>query len=206
MRLPRAFYLRDALVVAPDLLGRVLVRVSPEGVTAGRIVETEAYPGFGDAAAHVYRRGRTPTTEVQFGEGGHAYVYLIYGRHACLNIVTNAAERPDTVLIRALEPLAGEALMQARRGSAGARTGLCNGPGKLCAALDITPRMSGQDLCRTDAGPAGPAEDDLYVAADDSRTADFAIERTPRRNIAHAGEAAGFPWRFVIKNSPFASR
>ena len=136
--LPRCFYERDPRRVAPDLLGALLVH----GECIGRIVETEAYLAQGDPAAHAFR-GRTPRTEVLFGPPGHAYVYRTR-QHHCLNVAVQEVGVPGCVLIRAVEAVAGEALMRRRRGRA-AR--LAAGPGNLCKALGIDMRRYGADLC-----------------------------------------------------------
>jgi DNA-3-methyladenine glycosylase len=141
--LPRSFYARPTIEVARDLLGTILVH----GKTAGRIVETEAYLGLADAAAHA-SRGRTPRTEVIFGPPGHAYVYLIYGVHECLNIVAEPKNTPGCVLIRALEPVAGIDLMRRRRGGVKRIDQLTSGPGKLTIAMAITRRENGADVTR----------------------------------------------------------
>jgi len=141
--LPRSFYARPAIEVAKDLLGKILVH----GETAGRIVETEAYLGLADAAAHA-SRGRTPRTEVLFGPPGHAYVYLIYGLYECLNLVAEPEHSPGCVLIRALEPLAGIETMRRRRGGITRIEQLANGPGKLTRAMGITRRQNGADVTR----------------------------------------------------------
>lgn len=138
--LPRSFYARNAVAVARDLLGRVLVH----GEAAGRIVETEAYLGVEDGAAHA-SRGLTDRTRVLFGPPGHAYVYFIYGRYECLNLVAEPDGTPGCVLIRALEPLVGIAEMQRRRGVT-AVTELASGPGKLTIAMGITRAMNAADV------------------------------------------------------------
>ena len=135
MKLPRSFYQQDGVAAAKALLGKTLVHVTPEGVTKGVIVETEAYMGPADAAAHSYK-GRTARTEIQYGPGGFSYVYLIYGMYSCMNIVVNGPEHPEVVLLRALEPVEGLSLMAARRKQK-KRTALCSGPGKLCRAMAI---------------------------------------------------------------------
>ncbi len=136
--LPRSFYARSTVEVARALLGKVLVH----GPTAGIIVETEAYLGGEDLAAHS-ARGLTERTRVIFGPPGHAYVYLIYGMYQCLNLVAEVNGRPGCVLIRALQPVAGVDLMRARRGAARPLKQLVNGPGKLTLALGITPARRG---------------------------------------------------------------
>ena len=135
--LRREFYARDTVTVARELLGKVLVH----GAAAGRIVEVEAYLAEGDQAAHS-ARGVTPRTRAIFGAPGHAYVYLIYGMYRCLNIVAEPAGQAGCVLLRALEPVAGEDLMRSRRRG----KGVANGPGKLVLAMGIGPEHYGADL------------------------------------------------------------
>lgn len=185
--LPREFYARDTVEVARDLLGTILVH----GNTAGRIVETEAYLGLDDLAAHA-SRGVTDRTRVLFGPPGHAYVYFIYGKHECLNLVADAKGTPGCVLIRALEPLAGIAEMKKRRPAARSLEDLASGPGKLTAALDITRRLYGADVTRGS----------LTVRGCVSRQP-FKIETTPRIGIRHCSE---WPLRFLVAGSRFVSR
>ena len=136
MKLQREFYLRDGLTVARELIGKKLVTNLPEGVTSGIIIETEAYMGAIDAAAHSYK-GKTERTKIFFGTGGFVYVYLIYGMNICTNVVANVENVPEAVLIRALKPVEGVELMNRRRGKNNLRE-LCSGPGKLSQALGIT--------------------------------------------------------------------
>jgi DNA-3-methyladenine glycosylase len=144
MILPPLFYAGDTAAIAQKLLGCYLVRLSSAGAVIGRIVETEAYL-HGDPAAHSYR-GETERTRVMFGAPGHAYVYFIYGMHFCVNAVTGLPDRRgEAVLIRALEPVEGIALMMHRRRATKLRD-LCSGPGKLCQALDITRDLNGVSL------------------------------------------------------------
>ena len=145
MKLPREFYVRDGLTVARELIGKKLVTRLPDGLTSGIIVETEAYMGAIDAAAHSYR-GLTERTRIFFGDGGFVYVYLIYGRNLCTNVVANVAGVPEAVLIRALEPVDGVELMKLRRGKNNL-CDLCSGPGKLSQALGVTKNFYGADLC-----------------------------------------------------------
>ncbi len=137
-RLQPEFYQRETLPVARDLLGKLLVHESPDGLTAGRIIEVEAYIGPGDRAAHSFNNRRSKRTEIQYGPGGYAYVYQIYGMYNCFNIVTQVPGRPEVVLVRALEPVAGLELMARRRNLTGIRPDylckLTGGPGRLCQA------------------------------------------------------------------------
>jgi DNA-3-methyladenine glycosylase len=190
--LPRAFYARPALVVARDCLGKLLVHDAPEGRIAGRIVETEAYRGPADLAAHS-AKGRTPRTEAMFGPPGHAYVYFIYGMHWAFNIVAAKIGEPHAVLVRAIEPVLGLEHMAARRKIlATRRRDLASGPGKLCAALGIDRSHYGADLCE------GP----LFLADGPSPPR---IGRSARINVAYAGDWAARPYRFYERQSPFVS-
>ncbi len=151
VRLPRAFYERPTLAVAADLIGKVLVHRTRRGETAGVIVEVEAYIGEDDPACHA-APGPTRRNAVMYGEGGHAYVYLNYGVHSLFNIVTEPAGSPAAVLVRALAPIDGVALMRRRRtrhgGSSSIRDeALCRGPGNLTRAMGITLRDNRADLC-----------------------------------------------------------
>ena len=177
--LPRAFYARPTAEVARELLGKILVH----GQTAGRIVETEAYLGREDRAAHAWH-GLTPRTRVLFGPPGHAYIYLIYGMHECLNLVAEPEGTPGCVLIRALEPLAGIGVMRERRPAARRIGDLTDGPGKLTAALGITRSLYGADVTR------GPLT--VRQLRHEPR---IEIETTPRIGIRHC---ADWPLRFAI--------
>lgn len=143
--LPMEFYARPAIELAPDLLGRVLVRLSADGLTSGRIVETEAYPGPRDPASHAAARiGRTRRNDPLFGPPGTVYMHCNYGVHWCLNAVAAEEEKPEGVLIRAVEPLVGRELMLRRRG----RSDLTNGPGRLGQAFDLGPELQRHPLDR----------------------------------------------------------
>ena len=143
MILARSFYGRPTVEVARDLLGKILVH----GETSGRIVETEAYLGGDDLAAHS-AHGLTARTRVIFGPPGHAYVYFIYGMYECLNLVAEPAGQPGCVLIRAVEPLSGIEIMQRRRPAAHKLRELASGPGRLTLALGITRAQNGADVTR----------------------------------------------------------
>jgi DNA-3-methyladenine glycosylase len=186
-KLGRDFYARPAIRVARDCLGKILVH----GNTAGRIVETEAYLGVDDRAAHAWR-GITARTRVLFGPPGHAYVYFIYGMYECLNFVAEEEGKAGCVLIRALEPLAGIATMRRRRPNAKRLEDLSSGPGKLTLAMGITRRQNGADL--TD-GPLHLRRPRIESGIE--------IEATPRIGITHETD---LPLRYTIAGNRFVSR
>src|SRR5690349_20954679 len=181
VRLP--FFQRPAVDVARGLLGRVLLH----GETAGMIVETEAYLGLDDLAAHA-SRGKTERTKVLFGPAGRAYVYFSYGMHECLNVVADREGTPGCVLIRALEPLSGLKEMYRRRQWHGTMPGLANGPGKLTQALAITREQYGQRLDRGD----------LTIRKWRDMPS-FEIRVTPRIGIT---KCADWPLRFIWAGHP----
>ncbi len=186
--LDEGFYVRPAIDVAKDLLGKVIVHQA----TAGRIVEVEAYLGPSDLAAHS-AAGVTPRTRVLFGPPGHAYVYLIYGIYECLNIVAEPVGAAGCVLIRALEPLSGVALMRRRRPAARVPKDLCSGPGKLTQALGITRALNGVDVT----GSSG-----LVVRRFlDDRAIDICT--SARIGIT---KCVDWPLRFYIRNNAHVSR
>ena len=180
-KLPRAFFARSTLAVARELIGMHLVHDDGDSVRAGRIVETEAYLGPRDLAAHS-ARGRTARTEVMFGPPGHAYVYFIYGFWNCLNVVTAAPGVPHAVLVRALEPLEGI-------------TGRTWGPGLLCRAMHIDRRLNGVDL----------AGNVLWLERARVRAPPVRVARSPRIGVDYAGEWAQRPWRFFDRASAYVS-
>jgi DNA-3-methyladenine glycosylase len=182
-RLQREFFLREASKVAPDLLGKVLCKRREEVVDKWRIVETEAYGGIIDKAAHSYQGRRTARTEAMYKPGGHLYIYFIYGMYYMLNIVANKAEVPEGVLIRALEPLSNGAASNT------------NGPGKLCLALGITKEYYGLDLC---------VSEEIFLL-DDGFTPKKIVE-AKRVNVDYAMEDKDRLWRFYLPDSPFVSR
>ena len=189
--LPRDFFARDTELVARDLLGCVLECHTEEGLTAGRIVETEAYLGEHDLACHA-AVGRTRRTEPLYGPPGTAYVYFIYGVHWCFNVVTREVGLPSAVLIRAVEPVAGIDIMRSRRAAARRDVDLTNGPGKLCAALGIDVRHNALPLNRRP-----------VVVSRGLAVADDHVIVTPRIGIR---ECADWPLRWMVADSPYVSR
>ena len=192
MKLPRSFYEQCTVEVARQLLGKYLVRKHPAGTTIGRIVETEAYVGHEDKACHA-SRGRTPRTEIMFGRAGHAYIYMIYGFHYMLNIVTEATDFPAAVLIRAAEPLEGLLVMQSRRRTEQLHS-LASGPGRLCQAFAIDRTLNGNDLCGK-----------ILYLEDHGEPAPKIIT-TSRIGVDYAGKWKHKPWRFFIKGNEFVSK
>jgi DNA-3-methyladenine glycosylase len=202
---PRVFYNRDPRLVAPDLLGKVLVRRQGGKIRAGRIVEVEAYLGDDDPAAHS-ARGETLRNAVMFGPPGFAYIYFIYGNHYCFNVSCLPPGRAGAVLFRALEPLEGLAEMAAARGvpigCGGDLRKLTSGPGRMAQALGITRvRDNGKDLTS--------AKSDLFIVDEPIArrpTKDYDRARrvltTPRIGIT---KAADLPLRYVIAGNPFVS-
>ncbi len=188
----RIFYERSAVTVARDLLGHWLVREIAGVRLVGRIVETEAYLGEEDAASHAFR-GPTPRNRSMFGPPGHAYVYLIYGVHHCLNIVTGPEGKGQAVLIRAVEPLEGIERMRQHRKDVPIRQ-LTNGPGKLCQAFAIDKSLDGHDLC---------VGETLWLER--GLPPQETICQSPRIGVRGDEKALTRPWRFYLKNNPFVS-
>lgn len=195
------FFLQETDVLAKALLQLLLVHETPQGVLAGRIVETEMYRGTQDKGAHSYSGRPTKRTSVMFGPPGHAYVYFIYGMYYCLNLVTAPEGIPEAILIRALEPFAGVDLMLSRGGQGPSSTArqvarLAAGPGKLCRAMGVTKKEYGLPLW----------ESPLYLAKPENPIAPFHIAQGPRINIGYAEEAKDYPWRFWVDGNPSVSR
>lgn len=195
-KLPRSFYTRqNVIAVARDLLGKLLVVPAKNGErVSGMIVETEAYRGPLDRAAHSYGGRRTKRTEPMYAIGGTAYVFFVYGMYYQFNVVTNAAETPHAVLIRAVEPVAGIELMRKRRHGQPDRN-LTKGPGKLCIAMGIDRGLDGADLLG----------DRVWLEAG-QLVRRSQIASGPRIGIDYAGEWIDKPWRFWIKDNPYVSR
>lgn len=201
MKLNRNFYSRDTITVAKELLGKTLVHNMSGKLLKGKIVETEAYLGLKDKAAHSYGGRRTKRVETMYGPPGTAYVYIIYGMYHCLNILTVKEGVPEGALIRGIEPLEGIDWMAINRFqkpfeelTKNQRKNLTNGPGKLSIALQIDRSFDGMDLCG----------DILYLeGGSDER---FTIVETTRIGIDYAEEARDFPYRYYIEGNPYVSK
>ncbi|MFJ6753408.1 MULTISPECIES: DNA-3-methyladenine glycosylase [unclassified Streptomyces] len=192
--LPRSFFDRPVLTVAPDLLGRTLVRRTPDGPIELRITEVEAYEGESDPGSHAYR-GRTARNASMFGPPGHAYVYFIYGMWFSLNLVCGPPDHASGVLIRAGEITAGADLAAKRRLSARNQRELAKGPARLATALEVDRSLDGTDLC---AGPDSP----LSLLAGIPTSPDL-VSSGPRTGVGGAG--AAHPYRFWISHDPTVS-
>ena len=190
--LSRAFYEQPTVDVARQLLGKYLVRVTDDGILSGMILETEAYIGPDDKASHA-SRGRTPRNQIMFGCAGYAYVYLIYGMHHCLNVVTECEGYPAAVLIRAVAPCEGISLMRARR-RIGDERQLANGPGKVCQAFGIDRGLNGLDMCG----------ETLFIESRGTGAVEIAL--SPRIGVDYAGAWRDQLWRFYIASQAGVSR
>jgi len=195
-RLARAFFRRTGvLAIARDLLGTMLYTRIDGVLAGGMIVETEAYAGPRDRASHAYGNRRTARTATMYRAGGVAYVYLCYGMHAMLNVVTNAAGVPHAILIRAIEPLVGVETMLARRGLTRLEPRLCAGPGALTSALGVTTALDGADLRGGTIWIEGPV----------GVLPPCRVKSSPRVGVAYAGPHARWPWRLRVRNCPWTS-
>jgi DNA-3-methyladenine glycosylase len=195
-KLDNSFYDRPNVVtIARDLLGKILITEWGGQRTSGRIVETEAYNGVADRASHAWSGRRTSRTEVMYARGGTAYVYLIYGIHHLFNVVTNVADTPHAVLIRALEPLEGIPVMLRRTGKATPDHTLTRGPGNLSKALGLHVSHTGTSLL-------GP---EIYIGDDGFRPRRSDILAGPRIGVDYAGPDAELPYRFFVRGSPYVS-
>lgn len=200
VKLDRLFYLNDTGKVARMLLGKLLVHEYDGKRISGIIVETEAYLGLSDRAAHSFGGRKTRRNEVMYGPAGHAYVYFVYGMYFCLNAVTGPVGVPEAVLIRALEPMEGLDFMAGERYrtdyaklNSRQKVNLANGPGKLCMALSIDRSLNGEDLC------GGR----LYIEDLPGATA---VRSGKRIGIDYAGEDRDLPLRFYIENNKYVSK
>lgn len=196
MKLPLGFYVREStLEIARDLLGKLLVVPDKNGRrVSGMIVETEAYLGEIDKGAHSYGRRRTARNEITYAEGGHVYIFFVYGMYYQLNFVCGPAEHPHVCLIRAVEPVEGIEIMRKRRGKMPDKN-LTSGPGKLCIAFSIDRSLNGEHLLG----------DRIWVEEYENFKADE-IATGKRIGIDYAEEFAEMPWRFWVKENPFVSK
>jgi DNA-3-methyladenine glycosylase len=195
-KLDIAFYDRpDVVKIAKELIGKILVTQFDGTRTSGRIVETEAYAGEIDRASHAWNGRRTNRTEIMFGHGGKAYVYLIYGIHHLFNVVTNSKEIPHAILIRAIEPLEGVETMLVRTRKKKPDHTLTRGPGNVSKALGIFTKHTGLNLLGKE----------IYIAQDDFVVPKKDIIATPRIGVDYAGKDAALLYRFVLKGNPYVS-
>lgn len=194
--LPRSFYQRENVVlIARELLGKMLFSQFNGILTGGIIFETEAYAGVTDRASHAYGNRRTKRTEVMYAQGGTAYIYLCYGVHSLFNVVTNQEEIPDAVLIRAIKPVVGIEAMLKRIGKHSTDKEFGHGPGKVSKILGIHFRKSGMDLTKK---PAGPLEEGIWIEDTGNKIQTDTIIAGPRIGVNYAGSDANRPYRFRI--------
>lgn len=196
-KLPHSFYRQPEVVeVSKQLLGKVLCTNFDDSFTSGIITEVEAYCGRGDKACHANNGTRTERTEVMYRAGGVSYVYLCYGIHHLFNVVTNAKDKADAILIRAIEPLEGKDIMLRRRGKEKINPSLTAGPGRLTQALGITTSFNATDL----------TSNTIWI---EDRGINFGkknIVKTQRIGVDYAGEDAKLPWRFYHTDNKWISR
>jgi DNA-3-methyladenine glycosylase len=195
-KLPIQFYERaDVILIAKELIGKIIVTKFNGLITSGRIVETEAYIGLTDRASHSFGGKRTARNEHMYAPAGIAYVYICYGMHQMFNIVSNAKDIPDAVLIRAVEPIEGIDIMLKRTGKPKADNTLTKGPGNVAKALGISKIHSGINLLKNE----------IYIAADGFKIAEASIGVSRRIGVEGSGDAALLPYRFYIKGNRFVS-
>lgn len=197
MKLPYSYYLNpDVLFLAKDLLGKVLYTQINGEITAGIIVETEAYYGISDKASHAYGNRRTNRTEIMYSRGGVSYVYLCYGIHYMFNVVTSVENEPHAILIRAIEPLEGKEIIERRRNMSAEKATISSGPGSAAKALGITVSLNKKDL----------DGEEIWIEDHNIRYSQKDIAEVPRVGIAYAEEHALLPWRFFVKGNKYVSK
>ncbi|TDW51773.1 DNA-3-methyladenine glycosylase [Flavobacterium sp. 270] len=197
MKLPLSYYLnQDVLFLAKDLLGKVLYTEVKGEITAGIIVETEAYFGVIDKASHAYGDRRTNRTEVMYSQGGVSYVYLCYGIHSMFNVVTSVENEPHAILIRAVEPLIGKETIERRRNMPITKPAISSGPGSAAKALGIGLSFNKKDL----------DGEEIWIEDEGIRYNPEDIAEVPRVGIAYAEEHALLPWRFFVKGNKYVSK
>ncbi|KMQ58872.1 3-methyladenine DNA glycosylase [Chryseobacterium sp. BLS98] len=197
LKLPLSYYLnQDVLFLAKDLLGKVLFTEIDGDVTAGVIVETEAYFGVLDKASHAYGGRRTSRTETLYHPGGVSYVYLCYGIHHLFNIVSSVEDEPHAVLVRAVEPLIGSDIMELRRNMPASKPAISSGPGSAAKALGIDRSFNKKDL----------TENEIWIEDHGIRYSPETIVAGPRIGVVYAQEDALLPWRFYVKGNKYVSK
>lgn len=197
MKLPADYYLNEDVVwLAKDLLGKVLYTKIDGKISAGVIVETEAYFGIKDKASHAYGGRRTNRTETMYSKGGVAYVYLCYGMHNLFNVVTSVKDDPHAVLIRAIEPLIGQDIIEERRNMSITKAAISSGPGSAAKALGIDRTFNLKNL----------SEEEVWIEDHQIHYLDEEIAAGPRVGIAYAKEHALLPWRFFVKGNKYVSK
>jgi DNA-3-methyladenine glycosylase len=197
LKLQLSYYLnQDVLFLAQDLLGKVLFTQIDGEITAGIIVETEAYYGIEDKASHAYGDRRTNRTEIMYSEGGVSYVYLCYGIHYMINVVTSVQNEPHAILIRAIEPLEGKDVIERRRNMSVTKPSISSGPGSAAKALGINISLNKKDL----------TGNEIWIEDQGIRYNLEDIAAVPRVGIAYAQEHALLPWRFFVKGNKYVSK
>lgn len=197
MKLPLSYYLnQDVIFLAKDLLGKVLFTEIKGVLTAGVIVETEAYSGVIDKASHAYGGRRTGRTETLYTQGGVSYVYLCYGIHHLFNIVSSVEGEPHAVLVRAVEPLTGVETMELRRNMPASKTTISSGPGSAAKALGIDRSFNKKDL----------TGNEIWIEDHGIKYSPDEIVSGPRIGVAYAREDALLPWRFYVKGNRYVSK
>jgi len=197
LKLEAAYYLNpDVIFLARDLLGKVLYTAIGGKVTAGMIVETEAYFGEKDKASHAYNGRRTNRTEIMYNQGGVAYVYLCYGMHHLFNVVSSVKDEPHAILIRGIEPMAGLEVIEQRRGMPISNRAISAGPGSVAKALGIDRSFNAKSLI----------ENDIWIDDQGITFSEDEIITSPRIGIAYAKEHALLPLRFYVKNNKYVSK
>ncbi|MFW0715413.1 DNA-3-methyladenine glycosylase [Pedobacter sp. N23S346] len=193
---PEYFLNEDAVALAKDMLGKVLYTQIDGEITAGIIVETEAYFGIKDKASHAYGGRRTNRTETMYSKGGVSYVYLCYGMHHLFNVVTSVKDDPHAILIRAIVPLIGVDVMELRRNMPAAKAAISSGPGSAAKALGIDRTFNAKNL----------TGNEIWLEDQGIKYQDDEIAATPRVGIAYAQEHAILPWRFFVKGNKYVSK
>ncbi|MDP9959746.1 DNA-3-methyladenine glycosylase [Chryseobacterium lathyri] len=197
MKLPLSYYLnQDVIFLARDLLGKILFTEINGDITAGIIVETEAYFGVIDKASHAYGGRRTGRTETLYTQGGVSYVYLCYGIHHLFNIVSSVEGEPHAVLVRAVEPFTGTEIMELRRNMPASKTAISSGPGSAAKALGIDRSFNRKDL----------TGNEIWIEDHSIKYSPDEIISGPRIGVAYAQEDALLPWRFYVKGNKFVSK